>query len=193
MTRSEFAGVLAYLSAGLGGKEVSKETAHVLYDALGDLPLEALQIAAKRVLLERVYASLPSAAELRTAALDALTGVSESRAWHLALAFSQQGGLDDWTGGQPKTFQERFNDLPPPVQECVKVIGMRTLANLTQYDKGAVRGQFNKVFAEARGHVPAALRKQIAELPAKALPEAARKAISRIGVENPEPKTKGKR
>lgn len=69
MTRNEFATAMAVLAAGCN-KPFTKDQAEVYYSLLGDLPLDVFQLAVKRALLEHVWASLPSIAELRQLAAE---------------------------------------------------------------------------------------------------------------------------
>jgi hypothetical protein len=63
-TRQEFAAVMAYLGSAVG-KEPTREQAEVYFDLLGDLPTDALQLAAKRAALEHKIATLPPAGLIR--------------------------------------------------------------------------------------------------------------------------------
>lgn len=72
MSRSEFATALAVLAAGCNRK-FEKDQVEVYYSLLGDLPLDVFQLAVKRALLEHVWASLPSIAELRQLAMEIQT------------------------------------------------------------------------------------------------------------------------
>lgn len=72
MTREQFAPIMAYLSAGMGGKPMPRETAEVYFDLLGDLQPADLQRAAREALREHKYATFPTVALLRELA----TGVN---------------------------------------------------------------------------------------------------------------------
>src|SRR5690348_7985347 len=63
---------MAYLGAGCG-KELNKDGLRVYYDLLGDLPLTALQCAAKRALLENAFPVFPQVGTLRKLATEAMT------------------------------------------------------------------------------------------------------------------------
>ena len=69
MSREQFAGVLRYLAAGTC-RAFTEDQAEVYYELLGDLPLEALQLATKQALLEWVHPSIPPVALLRRHALE---------------------------------------------------------------------------------------------------------------------------
>jgi len=62
---------MAYLAAAVS-KPVPKETAAVYWDLLGDLPVQALQVAARVAVLESQYPTLPPAGTLRRLATEAL-------------------------------------------------------------------------------------------------------------------------
>ncbi len=87
MTRSEFAKTAAYVGTATG-KPLSPEGMEVYFDMLKDLPPDVFLIGAKRVLVEHKWATFPSIAELRSAAVDSMRGeiseLSGGEAWHLA-------------------------------------------------------------------------------------------------------------
>src|SRR5262245_2019943 len=93
MTREDFAITMAYLESGLN-QPLPAKRAEVYWDLLKDLPVDALRLAAKRVLLEHKWATFPSVAELRQAASEVLLGqeaeMSPATAWELAWAAARR-------------------------------------------------------------------------------------------------------
>jgi hypothetical protein len=87
MTTEEFAKVMTYIGIAIG-KPLSPEAHVVYFDLLGDLPAEALQTAAKRVLLEHKWNTFPSIAELREASTKTMqaevVGMPPAKAWEIA-------------------------------------------------------------------------------------------------------------
>ena len=165
MSRSEFAGVMAYLGVGIG-KPLGPESLAVYFDCLGDLSLETLQIAAKRVLMEHKWATFPSIAELRAAASETARAVvkelSAGEAWEMA--WRAIGRIDLEIDG---SLQRALSGLPPIVVEAMKEMGIPALV----YGKepvGVLRGQFVKFFEgiaardQRTALLPAKVKQQIA-------------------------------
>ncbi len=167
MNRQEFAAVMAYLS--LATKQpFPREAMEVYWDLLGDLPLEVLQIAAKRVALEHPWPSFPSVAELREAAAETMRGkvseMSAAEAWRLA--WQAVGVIDLEVDGSLKRATER---LPALVLEAMKVFGIAALVGGKE-PVGVVRAQFTKIFDQLQARekrlalLPAPLKTAIASL-----------------------------
>lgn len=168
MSRREFAEVMAYLSAACG-KPMPSEAAEVYFDLLGDLPVEVLRIAAKRVALSHPWATFPSVAELREAGAETMRGksveLSAAEAWRIA--WSTAGRIDlDVIGSCDRAMAS----VPPLVAEAMQSFGIAALC----YGKepvGVVRAQFVKFFEQL-----AAREKRVA-----LLPPALRESIQLIG------------
>lgn len=145
MTQAEFATVIGYISLAIG-KPLAPDAQKVYYDLLGDLPFDVLQIAAKRAVLEHPWATFPSVAELRQAAVLTQRGeikaLSAGEAWEMA--WDAIGNIDPEI---PTSLTKAMGKLPPTVAAAVKAMGVPALC----YGKEpvtVVRGQFMKVFSE---------------------------------------------
>lgn len=154
MTREEFGTIIAYLSAGVG-KEFTRHQAEVYFDLLGDLPLPALQLAAKRALLESKYPTLPTVGTLRELATDGAVGSSQltaAEAWRMA---SKHAGTlccpYDFIGRERTAdVQKRvLASLPPEVRRCGEAIGWREIAKTD--DPDITRAHFLKAFETVSG------------------------------------------
>src|SRR5262249_5871634 len=122
MTRPEFLAVIGYVAAGIG-KALPAESLEVYFDCLGDLPLDVLKLAAKRVVLEHRWATFPTVAELRAAAAETMQGqvaeLSPAEAW--AIAWRVVGSTDPEVEG---SFQRASKGVPPLVVEAIRAFGL---------------------------------------------------------------------
>lgn len=150
MTNTEFAEIIGYITAGCG-KPLSVDAQVVYFDLLGDLPAELLQLAARRVLAEHKYATFPSVAELRQAAVESSRGevkeLSGAEAW--AMASWIAANTDPELDGSFERSCKRAK-ASPLVVEAVRSMGLLDLC----YGKepvGVIRGQFLKVFDQLQG------------------------------------------
>lgn len=127
MTREEFAQITAYLALACG-KDLSPEAHEVYFDLLGDLPADVAQLAARRVMLEHKWATFPSVAELRAAAVDSIRGqvaeLSEAEAW--ALAWRVVGDTDPEVDGSFARACKKHK-APPLVVEAIRAFGLPSL------------------------------------------------------------------
>lgn len=145
MTNTEFASIIAYITSATG-KALSADGQVVYFELLGDLPADVGWLAAKRVLLEHRWATFPTVAELRQAAVESSRGevkeLSGAEAW--ALAWRAVGRIDL---DVDRSKERAMKDLPAVVAESMNAMG---LANLIGGDDpvGVVRGQFLKVFEQ---------------------------------------------
>jgi len=167
MTRLELAQVLAYIGAAIG-KPPSADLAEVYMDLLGDIPIEALRLAAKKVVLEHKWATFPTVSELREAAAEVMRSDKEptpAEAW--AIAWRGIGKIDPEVDG---SIERGCKDLPPLVVEAMQVMGIHALC----YGKepvAVVRAQFMKVYEQLQTRnyrerlLPNALKKEMASLP----------------------------
>jgi hypothetical protein len=180
MSKPEFVSVMVYISAATG-KEISEETARVYFDLLGDLPVDVLQMAAKRVVLEHPWATFPSAAELRQAAVEILQGriseISPAEAWQLA--WEATGKIDPEVNGSIETACAK---LPPIVFDAMKTFGINALC----YGRdpiGVVRGQFMTIFEQlaARDRRQALFPVRLQESILARLPKPVAGALTEIG------------
>lgn len=197
MTRKEFAATMAYLAAACG-KSLPDASMEVYYDLLGDLPVEALKTAAKRVSLEHKWATFPSVAELREAASETMRGqvkdISPAEAWEIA--WDLASNYDPDSRGEyvvnGRRYESRWEcltqDIPPVVMKAIRSFGIMALI----YGKepvGVLRGQFMKTFEQiAAGQkraalLPAALRQEIENHGRASIPAPVREALTDLGKE----------
>ena len=189
----EFVKVMACVSAATD-KPLSADAAQVYFDLLGDLPLEVLQTAAKRVLLEHKWATFPSIAEFRQAAVETIDGevaeLSPAEAWQLA--WDAAGKIDlemksiyraagkDW----PTQAAYELSKVPGVVVEAMKAYGLPALV-YGEEPVGVVRSQFIKIFEQLQHHhrrlslMPKSLQDSIARL--GCVPEI-HQAVAEIGL-----------
>lgn len=139
MTREEFACVMAYIVAGVG-KPVSTEQAEVYYDLLGDLPLPALQLAARQALLESRYPTIPTVGTLRQLAVALMQprALQPLEAWELVLRAVNRFGLS----GRDRALAT----LPEPVRSAARALGWPSLCDLTLEQLPTVRAQFRDAY-----------------------------------------------
>jgi hypothetical protein len=152
MEVADFKAVMRYLEAGTG-KEADTETVAVYWDLLKDLPIEALQSAARQALAESKYPSLPTAGTLRQLAVESISGpgLTPVQAWQLAMRAARQMRSNDidiiviagrrftaaeWNG-------EVLNALPPAVAETMRCIGWQNL-----HDTDTCRAQFRDAYTQ---------------------------------------------
>lgn len=196
MTSNEFSEVLAYLVAALQ-KPISRETAEVYFDLLGDLPIEALRIAAKRVALEHPWATFPSVAELRQAASETMRGrvceVSPAEAWDLASRVARQHDPEQsgpyWSRGRiwESQWAAITEGVSPLVLRALRTFGVRAICYGTE-PTGVIRGQFMKLFEQLAARdrrealLPGSVKSAIASVGVKYAALGA--ALAQIGVEH---------
>lgn len=161
MNREDFGRVMAVLSAGVG-KPAAKETTRVYYELLSDLPLPALQLAAKRALLESEYPVLPPVGTLRKLALEAMQAQRPlpAEAWEMCRrAIARWGYCRE---------QQGLASLPDDVRRAAEVLGWQSLCESTEPE--VCRAQFQKAYeslAERRRRteaLPAPMREAIGHL-----------------------------
>lgn len=139
MTKKEFAAVMIYIGDGCG-KKLSQEGLRVYWDLLSDVPLDVLQVAAKRSLLENTYAVFPQVGTLRKLSAEAMGGASSClpavEAWGLVRKAMCRYG---YARGEAA-----LQSLPPMVRRCVECMGWNELceAEITE----VVRSQFVKSY-----------------------------------------------
>ena len=165
MTKAEFANVIAYLEAG-SGQALSKESATVYFDLLGDLDYQLFQIAAKMVIIAHPWHTFPSISELREAAAKLTTSnfLTASEAW--AMAWRAIGRTDpemEWA------VAAYIDPLPPLVKRTILTYGLNSLC----YGKepiAIVRAQFIKIYddlaeaTQSRASWPLSLQRDIQQL-----------------------------
>lgn len=125
MTRVEFAECMGYAALAVG-KPLPKEATEVYYDLLGDLPLDVLRLAVKRVVLEHRWATFPTVAEFRAAASEAMCGRELTAGEAMALVRRAVSVF---------SFQREaaaLASLPPLVAQAVDALGWRTICDSTE-------------------------------------------------------------
>lgn len=182
MTREEFAQVTAYIAVGCG-KDLSPEAHEVYFDLLGDLPFEAMKTAARRVLIEHKWATFPSVAELRQAAVETTRGevkeLCPAEAW--ATAWWIVGNCDPEVEGSFDRACRRAK-APPVVVEAIRSMSLTDLC-FGDSPVGVIRGQFFDVFEQLQARerrtalLPPAVLNDIRERQAIPSPASATRAI----------------
>lgn len=161
MLRSEFVPVMAFISAAVG-KPVSEETVRVYFDLLGDLPLLALHLAAKRAVLESQYPTLPPVGTLRRLAVEAMqpSRLPPDEAWELTRKAILRFGYYREEAG--------LVSLPDEVRRAAECLGWQSLCDSTQPE--VCRAQFRKAYESLSERkqrmdlLPQSMRKTIAQL-----------------------------
>src|SRR5258708_3460140 len=143
----------------------------VYFDLLGDLPIEAFKVAAKKVILEHPWSSFPSAAELAKATSETIRGLvselSSAEAWDKA--WTAIGRLDL---EMPHTIEAAQKAVPEIVWDAMRTFGLPALV----YGKEpvtVVRAQFVKIYEQLAARnaraalLPPKLKEQIESTPAQ--------------------------
>ncbi|HWG42514.1 MAG TPA: hypothetical protein VN688_06970, partial [Gemmataceae bacterium] len=164
MTRQEFAAVMAYVGAGCG-KTLGEDALKVYYDLLSDLPLDVLQLAAKRALLESHYPVFPPVGVLRKLAAEIMRppAMPALEAWGVL-----QRAIDRYGDDNP---QQGLDALPEPIRAVAEQFGWRQLCRCNETE--ILRAQFSKAYdtAQARERatwlLPVGVRQAVAELGAR--------------------------
>jgi hypothetical protein len=170
VTYDEFSAVMAYLGEGTG-KPLSVPGAEVYFDLLGDLPAAALQVAARRALLEGQFPVFPPPGVLRRLAVEALMAgrgdPPPEEAWDLVRQAISAFGY--YRG------EAAMGWLPPLVWRAVKSLGWLAMCDSTEPE--ILRAQFRRAYESLyeRAHrealLPAHVRAALAEVAAgRALP-----------------------
>jgi len=160
MTLQEFGLAMAPLVAAIG-KPMAQEQAAVYFDCLRDLPLHALQIAVKRVLLEHKYFTLPTIAEIRELAVSAITppAIDATEALGLLRKAVRRFGYMQAAEG--------LASLPPLVRRVAAGIGWDAICESENPE--ALRAHFMRLYDQAstserrEGLLPEDLRRKIGE------------------------------
>lgn len=133
MKRDEFAKVMAYMAAAVGKDPTTAQT-QVYFDLLCDLPLAALQAAAKRALIAHKFPTLPPVGLIRECA-SALAGDQSAPvgdAWRSVLRFVQKWGrwLDEGLPTHAKTkanFDDDYNQIPKLARRAAEAYGWEAI------------------------------------------------------------------
>jgi hypothetical protein len=189
-TQHEFANVISWLTITIGkpiadgvgelAERERKARMSAYYDCLGDLPPQVLMLAAKRVALSHPWATFPSVAELREAAVEIMAGPSGAptfaEAWQLSLEASKRmctstdpnyrvirGGVTM----SPMEFNQKIlAALPPLVAQALQGFGSRAV-----HEDDVCRSQFRRMYEELAEK----------EYHRRLLPDSLAKAIDAIG------------
>jgi hypothetical protein len=164
MTNVEFARIATIIGIACR-KPLTEDELVVYYRYLGDLPADVLQLAADRVLLDRVYTNFPSVGELRHAAASIARGnvveLTAAEAWKIGWQII--AATDPEIEGD---FARASTNAPKLVVETIQSLGLCALC----YGKepvAVVRAQFIKAFEqlkerdEQRALLPTATRQDI--------------------------------
>ena len=157
MERMEFAKVMAYISA-ICGKPMTLDQSEGYWDLLSDLPADAFQMAAKKVMLTHPYPTIPVVKELREATIDivnhrnALPDAGE--AWDIARRISltmADESLDyKVVNGEPIPTKEwnarRLAQIPAAVAEALRQFGPDRICNTPNDQIGTAFAQFRSIY-----------------------------------------------
>lgn len=137
MRAIDFAPIMAVLSAAIA-RPVSEETTRVYFDLLKDLPLPALQLAAKRAVMESQYPVLPPVGVLRKLALESLTPARllADEAWERVRRAIRRYGYYREADG--------LASLPQEVRRAAECLGWQSLCDSTEPE--VCRAQFRKAY-----------------------------------------------
>lgn len=205
MTKRQCLEVMAYLAAAISKPPLSDRAGDIYFDLLGDLPLDVFHTAAKRVILDHVWATFPSIAELRQAATDIIHAqakqIDAAKAWELAWqavrsidleitgpykAIGHRDNGESFIETYPSQAASVLAKLPSVVVQAMNAFGLAALC----YGKEPVtivRSQFMVIFQKAQDSrdqlalMPPALAKEIESR--ATLPPSAARAIEQIGSE----------
>ena len=169
MTEAEFVKVMAYLSAGFGGREIPTATLDVYWDLLQDLPGNIAFAAIKKVLVENIYPTFPAVGVIRKAAVDLANPqmLLPAEAWGLVQKANDKFGYYRAVEG--------MESLPVTVQKAVRAMGGFTSICMSE-NPDITRGQFMKMYDQYAARerelatIPASVRELIGET-VKSLPE----------------------
>lgn len=109
-------------------------------DLLGDLPLPALQLAARQALLESRYPTIPPVGTLRQLALSLMQppALQAVEAWELVLRAVNRFGLSGMARG--------LATLPEPARSTARALGWPSLCDLTLEQMPTMRAQFRDAY-----------------------------------------------
>jgi hypothetical protein len=176
MSSTEWLEIYAYLSLGTGKALANREAVGIYFDLLKDLPAEAVKTAAQRVLMEHPWATFPSIAELRAAAVATVqhlvTELSPGEAWNVAWSAIKRIDPD-----QEGSVERGCKHVHPLVLEAMSTMGIAAMC-FGGDPVGVLRGQFMKIFEQlsARERRMALFPRQIKE----AITNGERKQITEI-------------
>lgn len=144
MTKAEFVSIMAVLEAGVG-KKIPALQAAVYFDLLGDLPVGALQVAAKRALVEAQYPGLPPIGVLRRLAVEATRppSLTWGEAWELSSRAIQKYGYTKEAEG--------LATLPLTVRRAVECLGWQAVCDCDKDRTETLRAQFRGIYESLDG------------------------------------------
>lgn len=146
MTRADWASIAGVLSAAVG-RDFSEQQAEVYFDLLADLPVQAVQVAAKLHLLENSYPTLPTVGALRKLATAVTSGSYRQtlaiEAWETAWRAVGRYGLS--------RERDALASMQASVAKTVAAIGWRSLCDARLDDLDTIRAHFLKSFEAVAG------------------------------------------
>jgi hypothetical protein len=163
MTRTEF-NAIAVSMAAIAGKSMPVEQVDGYFGLLRDLPFAAVELAAKRALLESQYPMIPPVGVLRRLASAALAPPDSlwGEAWEQALQAVRRYSLDEE--------YRALESLPPLVARAARAVGWRALCDSNPANCSTLRAQFRDVYTsftrreEAEQRLPSPLRAAVAKI-----------------------------
>jgi len=154
MTKKDFAPIMAYVATACSAPAPSRQQTEVYFDLLGDLEANVVQAAARMVVIDHVYPSLPPAGLIRKQALElkqpGVTGPDAWKLFHGAARKFGSGKRNHYGAGQVAQIDceaEGLKSLPPRVARAARSFGWQTLCDTTDDALHFAREQFLRIYA----------------------------------------------
>jgi hypothetical protein len=173
VTREEFVVVAAYL-ASAADKPMPRDQAEVYFDLLRDLPVVAVQEAARRAVAENQYPTIPPVGVLRALALRLARpeALGWGEAWGAVMKAVRRYG-----SGRER---DALASLPAAAARAAHCLGWEALCAANPQDCNTLRAQFRDVYADVAEKEEFAARAPL-PAPARAAAELVGRPVPRIG------------
>lgn len=162
MTKTDTVKLLAVINAAYPNMQISEATVSVWHELLGDLDINLVLAATKKLILESPYP--PTIADIRKRAVEIMT-LPEDRI-DAAEAWGEVEKAIRWYGYYSEA--EALASMSPRTAKVVRYIGWREIC--LNEEPGVVRGQFLKMYQQVQERdrremlLPAGLRNEIQRL-----------------------------
>lgn len=140
MTKAETVKLLAVINAAYPNMQISEATVSVWHELLGDLDINLVLAATKKLILESPYP--PTIADIRKRAVEIMT-LPEDRI-DAAEAWGEVEKAIRWYGYYREA--EALASMSPRTAKVVRYIGWQNIC--LNEEPGVVRGQFLKMYAQ---------------------------------------------
>ncbi|CDG37231.1 hypothetical protein CTHBC1_2648 [Acetivibrio thermocellus BC1] len=175
MTKAETVKLLAVINAAYPNMQISEATVSVWHELLGDLNINLVLAATKKLILESPYP--PTIADIRKRAVEIMT-LPEDRI-NAAEAWGEVEKAIRWYGYYREA--EALASMSPRTAKVVRYIGWREIC--LSEEPGVVRGQFMRMYTQV------AEREQKEQLLPASLKETIQKLANEMNVKMLEEKT----